>query len=185
MQTSENTTPSRTLVLNQGYEPVKVVSWKRAMKLFFLGKAEVVEPYREAPPLHSQYLTLEIPAVIRFTQKTRYFYGNLKLSRKLIFRRDNFCCQYCGKKFHHTKLTVDHVVPRSKGGKRTWTNLTTACFSCNQKKGNRTLKECGLTLLSKPQKPTHVAQILFNRTTPEQWLPFIEWYQKKNKTAKN
>lgn len=171
--------PSQTLVLNQGYEPIKIVSWKRALKLFFLGKAEVVEPYADAPPLHSQYLTLEIPAVIRFTQKTRYYYGNIKLSREAILKRDNYTCQYCKQKMSVRKLTVDHILPRSRGGKREWVNLVCCCFSCNQKKGNRTPKEAGMSLLNKPKKPTHVAQLLGTRkTTPEIWLPFIEWCQK-------
>ena len=174
-------TPSKTLVLNQGYEPIRVVSWQRALKLFFLGKAEVLEPYINSPPLRSQHLTVEVPAVIRFTQKTKFYYGNIKLSRDHVLKRDNYRCQYCGRKFKIKHLTIDHVVPRSKGGRRVWTNLVAACFDCNQQKGDRSLQESGMKLLRKPTKPTRVAQLLYNYTTPEQWEPFLSWYRQKGR----
>lgn len=105
---------NRTLVLSQGYEPVKIVSWQRAITLLFLGKVEVIEEYDRN--IKSTSMVIKIPAVVRLLGAFRRHKKPVKFSRVNIYARDHYKCQYCGKKASLTELTYDHVVPRSRGG---------------------------------------------------------------------
>jgi 5-methylcytosine-specific restriction endonuclease McrA len=96
----------------------------------------------------------------------------IELSRKNIIRRDNYRCQYCGKKT--STLTIDHVIPKSRGGTDTWDNLVAACVKCNNKKGNRTPSEANMPLLKKPRKPNHIMFLKqFMGTIDDSWRPFL------------
>ena len=167
----------RTLVLNQGYEPIRVINWQRAVTMVWLDKASVLSEYDDA--VHSKHLTWNIPAVIGLRYKTKRFVPDVKLTRQYVYARDLWCCQYCGQKFPASKLTFDHVVPRARGGRTTWTNVVTCCTPCNQQKGDLPLKDCGLTLLRKPRKPRWMPALLVKsfseRGVPNQWHDYIGW----------
>jgi 5-methylcytosine-specific restriction endonuclease McrA len=144
------------LVLNATYEPLNVVSVKRAIVLLLKEKAELIEA-AEAK-LRSEKLSLPVPLVIRLV----YFVKiprrvALPITRRGVFSRDHYTCQYCGATPPREDLTVDHVVPRCRGGKTMWENVTTACKKCNGRKGSRTPAEAGMELLAKPRRPRYVA----------------------------
>lgn len=135
----------KVLVLNASYEPLNITSWRRAIVLLLKGKAEQLE--------HEDryiYADVPFPKVIRLRYYVRVPYKEIPLTRRNLLERDRNTCQYCTSK---EQLTLDHVIPRSRGGGDTWENLVTACVRCNVKKGNRTPKEANMTLLTKPRRP--------------------------------
>ncbi|WP_269621866.1 HNH endonuclease [Prochlorococcus marinus] len=138
---------SQVLVLNASYEPLNITSWRRATVLMLKGKAESLEEDTN----HQIRNDLKLPTVIRLRYFIKVPYRELALNRKNILKRDNYFCQYCG--YRGEKLSIDHVMPRSRGGEDNWQNVTTACISCNIKKGNRTPKEANMPLKRKPHKP--------------------------------
>jgi len=158
-------------VLNQNYEPLSLCTVKRAVVLLILNKAETVVE-RDGKKVRSQYLEINVPSVIRIKRYINFRPYNVPLNKKNIMKRDNYRCQYCGKK--GKDMTIDHVIPRERGGKDTWENLVTSCKECNVKKGNRTPKEAGMKLLKKPKKPTYF-HILFSEAEipDENWKPFL------------
>ena len=170
------TTAHQTLVLSQGYEPVKIVSWQRAITLLFLGKVEVVEEYDR--DIKSTSLVIKIPAVVRLLAAIRRHRQPVKFSRVNIYGRDRYTCQFCGVKKPIAELTYDHVVPRSQGGKTTWTNIVTACETCNRKKANRTPEQAGMRLLSTPVQPKAMPSLVItvSRTSvPDAWRDYVYW----------
>ena len=134
---------NRVLVLNQNYEPMSVCSARRAVILLYLDKAEMIERNHEL--IHSVSQTMPLPSIVRLSRFVRVPRKRVLLNRKNILKRDQHQCQYCGRR--ESQLTVDHVMPRVRGGKDTWENLVCACMRCNTKKGNRTPHEAGMTLL--------------------------------------
>ncbi|KAI5069299.1 hypothetical protein GOP47_0015600 [Adiantum capillus-veneris] len=133
------------------HRPINVVCWRRALCLEVLEKADVLEYYDEV--ISSPSKPFAIPAVLRITDylhKPVHSKVKLTLNRKNIFLRDRFRCQYCGTR---ENLTLDHVIPLSRGGEWTWQNLVTACTDCNSKKGNKTLEESKMQLLRAPKEP--------------------------------
>ena len=138
---------SQVLVLNASYEPLNITTWRRATVLMLKGKAESLEE----DECHKLRHDILLPTVIRLRQFVRVPYRDLPLSRKNILLRDENCCQYCG--YRGNKLSIDHVIPRSRGGKDQWENVTTACLSCNVMKGNRTPEEANMQLKKPPHKP--------------------------------
>ncbi len=167
---------TRTLLLAQSYEPIKVISWQRAFTLQSLGKIEVVEEYDA--DVRSQKLVFKVPAVVRLLQAFRRHKKPVKFSRVNIYARDKHRCQYCGNKAKLADLTYDHVVPRSMGGKTTWTNIVSACYSCNYAKANRTPKQAKMTLLSKPVQPVWVPAVSIRvslMSVPDAWRDYLYW----------
>ncbi|MGE3680702.1 MAG: HNH endonuclease [Bdellovibrionales bacterium] len=163
------------MVLNSGYEPIKVVSWRKAMILWFQDKVEVLEYHSTTVSSPSQ--TFQLPAVMRLKVYIRpYLSLSVRLSRQNIFLRDGHICQYCCQKFSEKKLTVDHVIPLSKGGRHEWTNVVTACSECNNRKGDKTLERANLRLLTRPQKPSWLPnrdlEVEDNRL-PQSWRPYL------------
>jgi len=142
---------NRVLVLNQDYSPLMVCSVERAFVMVFLNKSEMLKP-ANGHKLHSITRTYPMPSVIRLNRYISAPFKGVNLTRQNIFKRDNFECQYCGTK---RELTLDHVVPSSRGGIHHWTNLVTACKRCNAKKGDYTPEEAGLTMKRKPHKPSY------------------------------
>jgi len=142
---------NRVLVLNQDFSPLMVCSVERAFILVYLNKSELIKP-ANGHKLHSVTATFPMPSVIRLNRYVQAPYKGVNLTRQNIFKRDNFECQYCGTK---RDLTIDHVVPRAKGGADTWTNLVTACKKCNAKKGNHTLEAANMALRRRPYKPSY------------------------------
>lgn len=137
---------ANVLVLNASYEPLNITSWRRAIVLLLKGKAEQIEH-------NGVYLLPDfpLPTVIRLRYYVRVPYKDIPLTRRNIMHRDGHSCQYCG--YLGDDLTLDHVLPRSRGGGDTWENLVTACVRCNVKKGSRTPKEANMTLRYLPRKP--------------------------------
>ena len=165
---------SPVLVLNQNYEPLNVCNARRAIVLVDRGKAEILEHGLDA--MRSPSRTLRLPSVIRLVYMIKRPRPQVRLTRREIFVRDRYTCQYCGST---TKdLTLDHVVPRHRGGKHTWDNLVSACRSCNHRKGSHSPDEAHMKLLRVPQKPKASIHYVFSQHLESQneWLKFIpEW----------
>ena len=138
------------LVLNQSYEPLAVCRARRAIVLIFQGKAEMLE--NGLGYFHTVGQMVPIPSVIRLDKMVRRPRRERKMSRYEIFNRDHYTCQYCGEQSRH--LTLDHVMPRYRGGQHTWENVVSACMECNRKKAARTPKEANMKLIHKPTPPT-------------------------------
>src|SRR5688572_1731003 len=167
---------ARTLLLTQGYEPIKVISWRRAITLLSLGKVEVVEEY--ADDVRSVSVVIKVPAVVRLLRAFRRHARPVKFSRVNIYARDNYRCQYCGKRASIGELTYDHVTPRSRGGMTEWTNIVTCCYLCNRQKGGRTPREAGMHLLAQPTQPNWVPAVAIRislRSIPDAWTDYLYW----------
>ena len=137
----------QVLVLNASYEPLNITTWRRAVVMMLKGKAESLEH----DPCRQLRQGTHLPTVIRLRQYVRVPFRQLPLTRRNLFQRDNHTCQYCGSR--DNQLSIDHVIPRSRGGGDTWENVTTACLSCNVRKGNRTPKEASMPLRHVPRRP--------------------------------
>lgn len=161
---------SEVLVLNQDYQPLSVCSVQRSVKLVFLDKAELLHdnPDFVLRTVDDEY---SYPSVIRLRRYIRIPYARISLSRRNIMKRDHHTCQYCGIK---SDLTLDHIMPKSRGGRDRWENLVTACNTCNVKKGNRTPDEANMPLKIKPYRPVHITffQHLMNGVQ-ENWKPYL------------
>jgi 5-methylcytosine-specific restriction endonuclease McrA len=168
-----------TLVLNATYEPINIVSWKRALTLLYQGKVEVLAEYEEE--IRSITFTVRLPSILRLLKyvKIRKRFHHIKFSRANIYARDHHGCQYCGKKCSNDDLTFDHVLPIVKGGGKTWDNIVTCCFECNHKKGGRTPEEAGMHLIRHPKEPEWVPAMLQItiglKSAPEAWRDFFYW----------
>jgi len=164
---------SPVLVLNQNYEPLNVCTLKRAIILVFNRKAEVLEAGEAL--VRSATRDFDAPSVIRLHRFIRRPRVRVKLTRREIFARDGHRCQYCG--MVGGDLTVDHVVPRSRGGQHTWDNVVTACRPCNHRKGGKTLQEARLRLLQEPTEPSAGRYYVIERRVRQPyaavWLPFL------------
>lgn len=141
---------SSVLVLNQNYEPLNVCNARRAFNLLDRGKAEVLEHGRGH--LRSSSAIFPLPSVIRLIYLIKRPRPQMRLSRREVFNRDRFTCQYCGKRGQRD-LTLDHVLPRHRGGRHSWDNLVTACKTCNHRKAGRTPHEAKMQLMHEPYQP--------------------------------
>ena len=169
-------TDTRTLLLSQGYEPIKVISWQRAITLLTLGKVEVIEEYDHE--IRAVSVVIKIPAVVRLLRAFRRHAKPVKFSRINIYARDGYRCQYCGTKCSISELTYDHVIPRAKGGRTTWDNIVTCCYPCNYTKGSRTPAEAKMSLKSAPVRPQWVPAVTIRvstRSVPDAWRDYLYW----------
>ena len=159
---------SRVLVLNASYEPLNICNWRRAVVLVLKGKADGLEFNGRLV-----YGDLRQPTVIRLKHFVRVPYRDVALTRRNILHRDSYACQYCGR-FRH-ELTVDHVMPRSRGGKTVWNNVVAACHTCNRRKGSMTPEEAAMPLARPPRRPTW--RDLINDSSlagaGADWLPYL------------
>ena len=167
----------QTLVLDQGYQPHRIVSWQRAVTMLFDGKVEVVEEYDH--DIRSVTLTIKMPAVVRLLRAVRGRRG-VKFSRINVATRDGFACQYCGQKLPLAKLTYDHVTPRAQGGRTCWENIVMACLPCNGRKAHRTPEQARMQLRKTPIKPAWLPVVAFRIdsacSVPEAWISWIYWH---------
>jgi 5-methylcytosine-specific restriction endonuclease McrA len=156
------------LVLNTTFLPINICSWRRAMVLLFKGKAEGIEKSNKY--INSGKYVL--PLVIKLKDYVPMPYNGVVFTRKNIFLRDNYICQYCGKKGN---LTIDHIIPRSKGGEDVWGNVVVCCIRCNNKKGDRLPEEEGMKLIKTPYKPpsTLYLQITRQSMVPRSWFSYF------------
>ena len=160
------------LVLNQNYQPLNVCNARRAIVLLGLGKAEMMTNGRGN--IHTITQTVPVPSVIRLMHMIKRPLLRRRLSRRAVFYRDSFTCQYCGKQTR--TLTLDHIIPRSKGGLHVWTNVVSACIPCNHSKAGSTPAEANMRLRRKPGPPRPDPYALFRqRTILEEWRPFMPW----------
>ena len=163
----------RVLVLNATYEPLSTVSVQRAIVLLLKEKAELVEAAAER--LHAVCTSLPVPLVIRLVYYVRIPHPVvLSPTRKSVALRDNYTCQYCGAAPGRALLTLDHILPRSRGGQTTWDNVVAACRACNMRKGNRTPEEAGLVLRKHPGRPHYLAFLLLSEAGPRDvWRKYV------------
>jgi 5-methylcytosine-specific restriction endonuclease McrA len=162
----------RVLVLNASYEPINVCTVRRATVLLLKARAEVVEQSDER--LHSERLSFERPVVIRLITYVRIprDVHRRKITRKAVLARDSWTCQYCGSQ--RNGLTVDHVIPRSRGGKSVWENIVAACAPCNRRKGNRLPVEVAMHPSSTPKPPgPNVFIRIASPRVPPSWEPYL------------
>jgi 5-methylcytosine-specific restriction endonuclease McrA len=159
--------------LNATYEPLNIVSIQRAIVLLLKEKAEIVEAAKAK--VRAEHLALDWPLVIRlvaFVPIPRRL--PLPLSRRTVLARDFYTCQYCGAQPHKSELTVDHVIPRARGGTTAWENVVIACAPCNHRKGDRLPEEAQMTLRAKPARPRFVAIVLLGEVhTHAVWQKYL------------
>ncbi len=147
----------RTLLLNSSYEVIGFISFQRLMKLMFHYNGSKVDVISE---WDNKYITwpsgkIKYPATVRLKYYVRNIQRKLRFNRISVFRRDSYTCQYCADSLTNNNSTIDHIIPRVKGGTDGWLNCVTACTFCNRKKGNKSLEEVGMKLLKKPTVPTY------------------------------
>jgi 5-methylcytosine-specific restriction endonuclease McrA len=165
----------RTLLLNTTFEPLSVLDWKKAVVLLYLGKVEVVSEYDKE--IKGVSISIKQPAVIRllrFVRNTNHV--NAKFSRKNVFLRDDYICQYCGEKFDPKSLTCDHIVPKSRGGVNEWSNIVTSCMRCNLRKGDKLPDEVEMYPMKRPTRPNGFYMLMLHvgvRVFPEHWKDYI------------
>ena len=164
------------LLLNQNYEPLNVCNMRRAMVMVLSGRAEILENGRGV--IRSVARSWPVPSVIRLGYMILRPQPRVRLCRKEVFRRDGFTCQYCGRTTHN--LTMDHIVPRHRGGQYVWQNLVSACPGCNRRKGGKTLEQAHMRLLRQPFEPRPTGRYLFQPyiTENEDWDKYLEgWWE--------
>lgn len=179
---------SAVLVLNRYYQPVHVTSVKRAFSLLYQGVAKAIDAqYRlyefddwaalsaTQDCITTINRTIRVPRVLVLSAYDHLPRGRVRFSRLNIYARDNDTCQYCGKNLPRSELNLDHVLPRSQGGKTTWENVVCSCVPCNLKKGGRTPEQADLRLLKKPVRPrwTPLFRGATRKVTYREWLPFL------------
>jgi len=160
------------LVLNQNYEPLNVCRVRRAVVLLYYGKAEMLE--NGTGFIHSTNHSFPVPSVIRLAYFIRHPRPQRKLTRLEVFHRDQYTCQYCGKQTH--QLTLDHIIPRYRGGEHIWENVVSACIPCNRRKAGKTPKEAGMRLIRHPQSPRGNSFFYISHTYQQiqsQWQKYL------------
>jgi 5-methylcytosine-specific restriction endonuclease McrA len=168
---------THVLVLNQNYEPLNVCNARRALVLVDGGRAEVLEV--DGLVYRSPSRTFRVPSVIRLNHLIKRPRPRVRLTRREIFMRDQYTCQYCG--LRTKELTLDHVIPKHRGGRHLWENLVSACRSCNHHKGGRTVEEAKMTLYRLPVEPKATPQYLFQSYLSGNltWQKFIPLHEER------
>lgn len=154
------------LVLNSDYSPLNVTSLQRGFTLVYKGKAEVLKSSEE--PIVCGVKKFTRPLIIRLLTYVSFKRRRVRVNRHRILKRDNHSCVYCGSK---KQLTIDHLIPKSKGGGNTWDNLVTCCISCNSKKGDKMLHETNMKLMKKPTEPTIFSDSV-GQSLQKLWIEF-------------
>jgi 5-methylcytosine-specific restriction endonuclease McrA len=178
------------LVLNRLYQPIQITTVRRAITLLYKGEVRAVAPdyrtydfenWQDIPAQAKDHFittpsrNILIPDVIQLLRFDRMPRQEVKFSRGNIYLRDHNRCQYCGKKFSSSELSLDHVIPISRGGLSTWENVVCACLPCNVKKGNKLLTECEMKLIRQPVRPRwHPLHRLQGRNFPDVWKNFLD-----------
>jgi len=161
----------KVLVLNADFRALTICSVYKAFLLVYLKKAEIVNKVKNAR-IRTVSNSFAVPSVIKLNNYVHVSYKSVMMTRQNIFKRDGNKCVYCASS---SNLTLDHVVPKSKGGNSTWTNLVTACRTCNSKKGDFTPEEAGMNLPYKPYKPTFIMFLRdFSGVGDESWMPYLK-----------
>ena len=167
---------TRTLLLAPWYLPLQVLHWHDAVKMIYEGTVDVVVEYNEQ--ISSPSITWQMPAVVRLKRLNgrKEQRNGVKFSRQNVYMRDAYRCQYCGDRFVAAQLSYDHVVPKSAGGRRTWTNIVTACKPCNLRKADRRCDDAGMWPLRSPVQPATLPlhpPIIDVLNAPDEWRDFL------------
>lgn len=188
------------LVLNRYYMAIRVINVRRALTLLYRGCAEVVtleanqyytydfdswcelsqlqslEKQPDEDYIRTVHFELQVPRILRLTRYDRLPKSTVRFNRKNLFARDDHRCQYCGQTRPQSQLSLDHVIPRSLGGKTTWENIVCSCLGCNAHKGGRTPQQAGMKLLTKPVRPSHNPALVTPMQDPRyaSWKSFVE-----------
>jgi len=187
------TLSENVLVLNRSWVAINVATVRRALTLVFQDVARIVSPHdystydfgawieashraKKSKRIRSSSFEICVPEVIVLTVFNGQFAQDVKFSRRNIFERDQHVCQYCGHKFERGELTLDHVIPRSRGGNSTWENIVLACLECNIRKGSRMPREAQMNLLRNPAKPAWATRVgvKIGRQRKQSWERFLE-----------
>jgi hypothetical protein len=183
---------SAVLVVNRLYVPIHVTTARRAFTLLYAGIAKAIDPQFQtfdfkswaelSVAAHEEKMGLvgraiRIPRVIALQTYDRIPRKHIRFSRINIFLRDKNTCQYCGRRFPKSELNIDHVIPRSRGGKTEWDNVVCSCFDCNRRKGGQTPGEAIMTLIAQPRRPPLATwgRISLRGCPYEEWRPFLNW----------
>mgnify|MGYP006426832579 FL=1 len=162
----------KCLIVDSAYMPRSIISVERAFAIAYKGNAEVIYEYDEYFKLaKSNKLEIKKPSTIRVFKYVNKPFYKVPLRRENIYKRDNYACVYCGET-KRKELTLDHVIPQSKGGPNTWENLVTACKRCNGEKDDLLLAEWGRAI-PKPQRPHYLMLLKNIKNMPEEWKPFL------------
>lgn len=161
----------KTLVIDSSYVARSIISTERAFVISYKGNADIISEYPETFGVVNPNLEIFKPSIIRVFTYVKLNFQKVPLTRENVFKRDDYECVYCGNS-HRRNLTIDHVVPQSKGGPNTWDNLVTACKSCNNEKADLTLKEYGKKI-PKPQRPHYLMLLKKVHYLPEEWKPYL------------
>jgi 5-methylcytosine-specific restriction endonuclease McrA len=164
----------RTLLLNTTFEPLSVLSWKKTVTLMFLGKVEVLREYERE--IRGVSISIRQPAVVRLLRLVRNNHMSVKFSRRNIFLRDDYTCQYCGKRFDPKGLTCDHIVPKSRGGVTEWSNIVTSCIHCNLRKSDKLPDEVDMYPRKRPSRPNSFYMLMLHigvKVVPEYWKDYV------------
>ena len=161
----------KTLVVDSSYVARSIISTERAFVISYKGNADIISEYPETFGVVNPNLEIFKPSIIRVFTYVKLNFQKVPLTRENVFKRDDYECVYCGDS-HRRDLTIDHVVPQSKGGPNTWDNLVTACKRCNNEKADLTLKEYG-KLIPKPQRPHYLMLLKKVHHLPEEWKPYL------------
>lgn len=163
------------LLLNASDEVITVINWRKAVQLLFSGKAEKPhghEEYHEIPTVEGVYF---LPTAIVLARYVKIPYKSARLTRGNIAKRDNNTCQYCSKVLKPSEQTIDHVIPKSKGGDHKWNNVALACIRCNMDKADRTPEQAGMKLLKSPKIPTKSVLVfdIYNKSSLPGWEKWL------------
>lgn len=161
----------KTLVIDSSYVARSIISTERAFVISYKGNADIIAEYPETFGVVNPNLTINKPSIIRVYTYVKMNFQKVPLTRENIFKRDDYACVYCGKD-ERRHLTLDHVIPQSKGGPNTWDNLVTACKKCNNEKASLTLEEYGKKI-PKPQRPHYLMLLKKVHYLPEEWKPYL------------
>jgi len=163
----------KVLKLDSSYRPIQVISWMEAITMVFSGRANVVE-YKKDCYVNSVNQRFQVPSVISINRYVKQARVTLRVSRKNLFIRDDYTCQYCEKRFTKGNLTIDHVTPKSAGGPKTWENIVAACRKCNQKKADSLPREAGMFPKKTPRSPSPSMFYNLAEDSDECWKIYLE-----------
>ena len=162
----------KALKLDSAYRPIEVIDAIEALVMCIIGKAQAVETYEKK--ISSPSVSFELPAVIVLKTVVKFRLTTIACNRSNIIWRDHNQCQYCANHFPDDKLTMDHIIPKCRGGKNSWNNLVAACKKCNQRKGSRTISESGMFPLKKPIKPrANILRTIGKTQISELWKEYL------------
>lgn len=162
-----------TLLLDQGYQPLKVIPWQRAFVLDLVGKVETLGTHEWS--VRTVDRRLPVPAVVRLLRQIRHRPPFVRFSRENVYLRDGYQCQYCGDELPADDLTLDHVVPRCEGGPTSWTNVVAACVPCNRRKGRDLPDEAGMPLRTEPRRPRWLAPRIMGASESQVPTTWRDW----------